>query len=292
MTIERTLSAWLPLLLVCATLTGCGRIGYGLQDLSGGRDGGGHPDVVETSPGADASTGAMDAAVGMDAMAADTEATTADAGAFDVATEPDATMADGDASPMETGTVDAESGAPDVACGSSCCCAYACKYATVPVAATCGGSSDTAQYGFESGLQGWAMANASNVDIPGQVSVTTTPAFAGSSSLEGMMTVPMGSSIYLRARGPVIPLGATVTFHVWLPPGAPILAVQGYVMDANYTFTGSYVEAGQMVLGCWATITIVVPTTAVPPLFEIGVQFAATTTAPYNGVGYVDSVSW
>jgi hypothetical protein len=70
------------------------------------------------------------------------------------------------------------------------------------------------------------------------------------------------------------------------------MAIQPYVMDANYTFTGSYVEAAQLVLGCWSTIVVSVPATFVEPQFEIGVQFAATSIAPYNGIAYVDAVGW
>jgi hypothetical protein len=189
------------------------------------------------------------------------------------------------------------SGTPDAAdasCNAPCCCAYLSSFGTVPAASVCGGASDASRFSFDTDAQGWVLANTADVLIPGQVLVSATHVFAGSAALQATTSVPAGSEEYVRLMPPPASLapGNTVTFHVWIPPGANLLAVQPYVMDANYIWTGSYVEPPSLVLGCWATIQVAVPITFQPPAWEIGVEFLATPTAPFNAVVYVDAVTW
>jgi hypothetical protein len=295
-------------ILVCIAAAACGRIGYLPEDIA----------TEATAPGGwvDATgSGGMDAAAGpaMDVMAETTTDGPLDgvadlADVIDESPYPDVDTSEasdatssgsdgglGDSQSTEGGAVDGEAGATFFVCDSSaCCCAYACKYATVPSASTCSGASDTAQYGFESGTQGWVLSASGDALIPGQTTTTTTERFAGSSALQVTLSVPAGSMQYARYNAPAVaPLpGSAVTFHVWVAPGAGLLAIQPYVMDKNYLWSGSYVELGQLVPGCWATITLAVPASFVTPAFEIGVEFFSTTTAAYNGVAYVGAVEW
>jgi hypothetical protein len=183
--------------------------------------------------------------------------------------------------------------APTAPC-ESCCCAFTVAYCTVPTPLVCGGSSDDSEYGFESGTQGWMLADASNTTIPGQTSVVHPQAFAGEGSLAVAMSIPAGSEDYVRLQFPGAGPGPgdTVTFHVWAPASGGLLAIQPYAMDAASTWNGSYVDAGEIVLGCWATVTVPLPATFVGPLSEIGVEFFAASGGPYEGTAYVDSVSW
>jgi hypothetical protein len=290
----------------------CGRIGY-LPEQGPGDAG------VPPGDGRDATSGnAVDAdpesAVGTDSAPATDVTTSADA-TQDTASPvdaPDDTQSGdasqvpeagsdgsdgspGDAAPTDAAVLDGEAGPSFFVCDSSaCCCAYVCKYATVPMASTCSGASDTAQYGFESGTQGWVLADATDVLIAGHTDATMTERIAGSSALQATLAIPAGSFEYVRyIVPPVAPVaGAVVTFHVWVAPGAALQAIQPYVMDKNYVWTGSWVEMGQLVPGCWATITLAVPTTVVAPAYEIGVEFTGVAGAPYNGVVYVDAVEW
>jgi hypothetical protein len=290
----------------------CGRIGY-LPEQGPGDARVPPGDLVDATSGVAVDTDSApavdtDAASAMDvttsADATQDMASTADApddvqsGDASPAAEAGSDGSDGspgDAAATDASTLDGEGGPSFFVCDSSaCCCAYACKYATVPTASTCSGASDTAQYGFESGTQGWVLADATDVLIPGHTAAATTERLAGSSSLQATLAIPAGSFEYVRYLvPPVAPVaGAVVTFHVWVAPGAALQAIQPYVMDKNYVWTGSWVEMGQLVPGCWATITVAVPTTFVAPAYEIGVEFTGVAGAAYSGMVYVDAVEW
>jgi hypothetical protein len=213
----------------------------------------------------------------------------------DASQAPDVAVDDADASPADGATPDGEGGPTFFVCDSSaCCCAYACKYGTVPVASTCSGASDTAQYGFESGTQGWVLSDQSDALIPGQATTTTTTRFAGTSALQVSLNIAGGQNAYARYQSPpVAPApGAVVTFHVWVSPGATLWGIQPYVMDKNFVWTGAWTEMSQIVQGCWSTITLTVPNNFHAPAWEIGVDFAVATGSSYTGVAYVDAVQW
>jgi hypothetical protein len=241
--------------------------------------------ITEAGPAPDGATSGSDGSNGDSATTPD--AATPDATTSDVAT-PDGAMSDAAA-------LDGEAGTTFFVCDSSaCCCAYDCKYGTVPATSTCSGAPDTAQYGFESGTQGWVVSDQNDALVPGQSIATTTERFAGGSALQVTLNAPGGMNAYARYQSPpVAPLaGAVVTFHVWVSPGATLQAFQPYVMDKNYVWTGSWVEMGQVVQGCWSTITVSVPNNFASPAWEIGVEFTAATGVPYTGVAYVDAVEW
>jgi hypothetical protein len=302
----------------------CGRIGYlpELAPADAGRPpvesldatGGGAADTTAGSP-ADVTTSAdatQDMASLGDAFADDTatgdtgtapDATTSgsdgsgDSATVDATTSDSATTdaATPDAATPDAATRDGEAGATFFVCDSSaCCCAYECKYGTVPAASTCSTVSDTAQYGFESGTQGWVATDQNDALVPGQTIATTSQKFAGTSALQVTLNIAGGMNEYARYQSPpVAPLGgAVVTFHVWVPPGANLWAIQPYVMDKNFVWTGAWTEMTQIVQGCWSTITLTVPNNFASPAWEIGVDFSAATGVPYTGVVYVDAVEW
>ncbi len=277
----------------------CGRIGYlpelGLADAgrppveSLDATGGGAADTT-AGPTADVTTSA-DASPAPDATISGSDGSSGDSAAVDAATQDTATS---DAATPDA-ALDGEAGTSFFVCDSSaCCCAYDCKYGTVPAASTCSAVSDTAQYGFESGTQGWVTSDQNDALIPGQTIATTTQKFAGGSALQVTLNVPGGMNEYARYQSPpVAPLaGAVVTFHVWVEPGASLWAIQPYVMDKNYVWTGAWTEMTQIVQGCWSTIALTVPNNFASPAYEIGVDFSAATGVPYTGVAYVDAVEW
>lgn len=84
------------------------------------------------------------------------------------------------------------------------------------------------------------------------------------------------------------PLGATVSYHVYIRGGAPVLAVQPYVSDKNWVWAQSYNTS--LPRNGWVTLTAVVPANATLPLKEIGVKFYLN--GPYSGPLYLDAVQW
>jgi hypothetical protein len=171
-----------------------------------------------------------------------------------------------------TGTADAgkdsgavDSGAPDVA-------------APPP--------PDSAQYSFETGTQGWATGSG----VTG-VASSSTRAFAGTHSLAVNVAETAAGTAQIGVAGPAIPAGAKVTFHVFIPSGSTIDAVQPFALQnasANWAWTGTW--QGGLKANAWNTFTITVPTSAVTPLYGIGVEFQAS--AAWTGTLYVDSIAW
>lgn len=147
--------------------------------------------------------------------------------------------------------------------------------------------ADTAQFNFEASTQGWV----GNAGIVTGVAQSSTVAFAGAHSL-GVQLAWTTSGVKNRVliASPGTPAGAIVTFHVWVPAGQQLSAVQPYVMDFNWLWTGTWVAGTSLTANAWNTITVTVPGTAVLPLQELGVEF--TSGATWSGTAYVDSVRW
>ena len=148
---------------------------------------------------------------------------------------------------------------------------------------------DTSQYGFESGTQGWASSGGM---ITG-VSSSTAQAFTGTHSLAVQFSGTAADTRQVFLNAPPIPAGKTVTFHVWVPAGSGLTAVQPYVMQGaggNYQWTGDYQPISTLTPGAWNTLTLTVPANAVTPLFQTGVQFF--TGGPWSGTCYVDAIGW
>lgn len=146
-------------------------------------------------------------------------------------------------------------------------------------------SSDPAEYNFESGTQGWTSSGS---PISG-VATSTTQKFAGAQSLAVNFSGGAGNAM-AEVASPSAGAGATITFHVWIPTGSQITAIQPYVMDHNWTWTGNYQTVGNLHTNAWNSLTLTVPSNAAMPLQQLGVQFF--TGATWSGTCYVDSISW
>jgi hypothetical protein len=86
----------------------------------------------------------------------------------------------------------------------------------------------------------------------------------------------------------VVPPGATVTFHVWVPAGSAITTIEPYATDYNWGWTSN--PTGSFTAGAWNTVTLTVPSTAITPLNRLGLRF--TTSGAWTGTVYVDSIDW
>ena len=151
---------------------------------------------------------------------------------------------------------------------------------------TSGSSGDTAEYNFESGIQGWAATS-------GSASRSTAQVFAGKAALAVHLASSAAFTQTVSVASPAAPAGAMVTFHVWVPSGANVSSIQPYLMQGaggGWVWTGQWETASQLKLGAWNTVTVTVPSNAATPLYQLGVQF--TTSGASSAIAYVDSVSW
>ena len=97
----------------------------------------------------------------------------------------------------------------------------------------------------------------------------------------------------VRVRAPAVAAGRTVTFHVWLPAGNGLDAIQAYVQEGpsgRWRYTAAWRDAQRLPPGAWSAVEVRVPPDAVAPLYELGVEFRAR--GGWTGMAYVDSVRW
>jgi hypothetical protein len=146
-------------------------------------------------------------------------------------------------------------------------------------------NADTAQYNFETGTQSWTFTGAPVTSVAS----STTQHFAGTHSLAVNISGAAGApEVYVAA--PSTAAGKTITFHVWIPTSSQLTSIQPFEMDHNWAWTGNWQAIGSLSKGAWNTLAVTVPSNAVLPLQQLGVQF--TTGATWTGTCYIDSVSW
>lgn len=151
------------------------------------------------------------------------------------------------------------------------------------------GNQDPAQYHFETGLQGWTH----NGGIISSLLRTSERSYAGNYALVVHFKSRRAGQANAFVPLPPTPAGRTITFRIWFPPGSAITAIQPYVLQGaagNWRWTGNWQSTASLRAGAWNTITVTVPPDAATPLYQLGVEF--TTSAPWNGTCYIDSVGW
>jgi len=138
---------------------------------------------------------------------------------------------------------------------------------------------------FELSTQNWASSGS---PIAGVVK-SDAQKYAGAYSLAVNFDGAAGSAAATVAA-PSVPAGQTITFHLWIPKGSKITAVQAFEVDHNGVRKGSRRPIGKLTTDAWNTITVIVPSKAATPLQGLGVQFS--TGAGWTGACYIDSVNW
>jgi hypothetical protein len=151
-------------------------------------------------------------------------------------------------------------------------------------ATTPGVNPDPAQFNFETDPQGWAAGGS---PIAG-VATSTAQHFAGRQSLAVNFNGTAAGTSSASVGDVVVTAGTTITFHVWIPSGSQVTVLQPYLQDYNWAWTSGWY--GNLTANAWNTITLTVPSTAVSPLQQLGIQF--TTSAAWSGTCYLDSVAW
>ncbi|RYZ09719.1 MAG: hypothetical protein EOO73_02220 [Myxococcales bacterium] len=111
--------------------------------------------------------------------------------------------------------------------------------------------------------------------------------FLGASSLRVTINGSSSGRVYTKPLSSP-PAGATVSYRVFIPGGAPVTAVQPYVADKNWVWAQSY--NANLPRNGWVTLTAVIPPNATLPVQEIGVKFYLS--GPYSGPLYLDAVQW
>ena len=170
--------------------------------------------------------------------------------------------------------------------------------AALAVAAGCGGkvlddqavasagaavtATDTAQYSFESGTQGWVSSGP-----PITIAATDARAYAGKASLEVSFDGTEGTaSAYVSS--PSVPPGARVDFHVWCKSGV-VSSLSPYVQQSGSGIVTENQNAMSALKASeWNTISVTVPSDATP-LSQLGVQFQSESS---TGRCFIDSVGW
>jgi hypothetical protein len=151
-------------------------------------------------------------------------------------------------------------------------------------------SVDVAQYNFESSTQSWtAAAGSAPINNIGR---STLQHFAGIAALAATIATPsvMTQIVEVAPPTPAIPAGAVVTFHVYVPTAAAVSSLQPYVLEStSFRFTGKSTPAASLVRNGWTTITLTVPSDAMP-ILRLGVQILSS--GAWTDTIYVDSISW
>jgi hypothetical protein len=157
--------------------------------------------------------------------------------------------------------------------------------ATVVVAAA---SGDPAEYGFETGAQGWTGDSGVS-----SLASSSAEAFKGAHALAVKLNESGAGTATVAVSSPATPVGATVTFHVYIPSGTTVSSVQPFVLQGasgSWTWTGNWQAISSLQVGAWNTLTVAVPANAVTPLYQLGVEIGTSGAA--TSTVYVDSVSW
>jgi len=157
-------------------------------------------------------------------------------------------------------------------------------FSTETHAATPGTNPDPAQFSFETDILPWKPSGA---QISG-IATSAAQHFAGKQSMAVNFNGTSAGTSSVDISGAVVPAGATITFHVWIPAGSKVTTFEPYLQDYNWGWASN--STSSLTAGAWNTLTLMVPATAVTPLNRLGLRI--TTSAAWTGTVYVDSIDW
>ncbi len=157
-------------------------------------------------------------------------------------------------------------------------------FSTEAHATTPGVNPDPAKYNFETDPQGWTAGSGF---IAG-VTTSTVQHYSGNQSLAINFNGAAGGTADVYLSNVVVPAGATITLHVWIPGGSTVTGINLNLQDYNWNFSGS--NYGSLSSDAWNTLTLTVPVNDTTPLQRLDIQF--TTSAAWTGTVYIDSIQW
>jgi hypothetical protein len=151
-------------------------------------------------------------------------------------------------------------------------------------ATTPGVNPDPTKFNFETDTQGWSAGGA---PIAG-IATSTAQHFAGKQSLAVNFNGTTAGASSVSLSNVVVPAGAKVTFHVWVPAGHQITAIEPILQDFNWVGTQSWYGGGSLSTNAWNTLTVTMPPNAIAPLKSLSLKI--TTGAAWTGTLYIDSI--
>ena len=157
-------------------------------------------------------------------------------------------------------------------------------FSTEAYATTPGVNPDPAKFHFETDTQLWT-ATAGQIS---SVATSTAQHYAGKRSLAVSFSNAAAGSSQIELNDVVVPAGATITYHVWVPAGGQVTAIEPYLQDYNWAYLST--PTTSFTAGAWNTLTLTVPASALTPLKRLGLKM--TTAAGFTGTVYVDSINW
>jgi aryl-phospho-beta-D-glucosidase BglC (GH1 family) len=166
-------------------------------------------------------------------------------------------------------------------------------------AATPGTNPDPTKFNFETDTQGWSVSGA---QIAG-IATSSAQHFAGKRSLAVNFNGTAAGQSSVELSDVVVPAGATITFHVWVPVGSQVTTIEPYFASFDWNVWRS-TWYGSLTAGAWNTLTITVPLTytyvdsnkntvtadTITPLKRLGLKIS--TGAAWTGTLYIDSIDW
>lgn len=163
---------------------------------------------------------------------------------------------------------------------------------TITVTTATGDNSD---FGFEGTTDGFIAAGEKGTT--GTLSVTSEKTFKGNGALKLDVKSADGGMIDVKIDGPsIVPAGSKVTYRVWIPSGAPLSEIQGYVMPHDppwdvIKWNGAWGGYEYMKKDAWNELTLTLPEdTDMSLMQQIGIQFKTTGEAEFTV--YIDSIDW
>ncbi|HWW73409.1 MAG TPA: cellulase family glycosylhydrolase [Duganella sp.] len=151
-------------------------------------------------------------------------------------------------------------------------------------ATTSGINPDPTKYHFETDTQPWTPNGA---QISG-IATSTAQHYAGKQSLAVTFSGAAAGTSSIDLSDAVVPAGATVTFHVWVPAGNQVTSIEPYLQDYNWAWSST--PYSSFTAGAWNTLTLTVPAGAITSLKRFGLRMS--TAAGFTGTVYVDSIDW
>ena len=127
-------------------------------------------------------------------------------------------------------------------------------------------------------------------EFDGDVVLTQTSGeveYSGSSSLEVMFDGSSDGRVWIEPQLAIQP-GSTITYRVFVPDGAPVVAIQPYVADNNWVWDETW--NANFPQGARLTVTTTLSPQAALPVRELGLKFYLDDN--YTGPIYIDAVTW
>lgn len=174
---------------------------------------------------------------------------------------------------VDAGTPRVDAGTPRVDAGTP----------RVDAGTPAGGDGST--YNFEAGPQGFT----SNGDVRASLATSAVQAFAGTRSLAASFTPTRAGKVEVQVGNVSLRAGEQVTFHVWVPSGSSVSALQVFMQEGaatSWRWTAEWKPVSALTPNGWSSFTLTAPGAGVE---RLGVQFdvagGAATTVYVDAIG-------